>query len=121
MDQIKNEDQDPGLAAGSPVCVNVENSGTPDTCPPDPRTPVRRAHRDDGPPKPRVIACVAADVLARDPTLTLADLAEDTKRACARAGLSYDSRSVGKGIDAMFGRHARERGGGWSRIAESAS
>lgn len=112
-----DQDQDPGLAAGSPVCGNVENSGTPDTCPPDPRTPVRRAHRDDGPPKPRVIARVAADVLARDPTLTLADLAEDTKRECARMHLPYDSAAVRKGIDAMFGRRERSRGGGWSKLS----
>lgn len=121
--QDQTQDQDPGLAAGTPICGNVENSQTPDTCPPDTRTPVRltpsprQRHRDDGPPKPRQIARVAADVLQRDPTLTLADLTEDTKRACARMGLPYDSGAVRQGIDALFHQQRRSRDGGWTQLS----
>ncbi len=109
--QHHNQDQDPGLSAGPPVCGNVENSDRPS------RAPLRAV--DVGRPNPRQIAHVAADIVMRDASLleSLSDLTEDTKTACARMGLKYDSSAVRKGIDAMLHQRARTRGGGWTGLA----
>lgn len=114
--QDQTQDQDPGLTAGPPDCGNVEKSDHPR------REPARAVVRDVGPPKPTQIALVARDIFTRDPSLTLPDLTEDTKRACARMGLPYDSSAVRKGIDALFHQqarhqHTRSRGGGWSKLS----
>lgn len=109
--QHHNQDQDPGLTAGPPVCGNVENPTRHS------RGPVRAV--DVGQPNPRQIAHVAADIVMRDASLleSLSDLTEDTKRACARMRLPYDAGAVRKGIDVMLHQRARTRGGGWSQLS----
>jgi hypothetical protein len=82
----------------SPDAVENTESG------PDPRILGHRRRRsketDDGQPKVSTIAALARDVLLRHPSENDdGALREILKRACAKANLRYDGRSVAAGLD----------------------
>jgi len=68
---------------------------------PDGRTPRLRTTPTDEPPKPKLLAAIAQDLLKHDPGLDGADLKEALKSRAAALRVAYDGDSVRRALDGV--------------------